>query len=111
MLIKSVRILPVFVILLTGFTVSFYFNKNPYRKNAEFFSAEEAIMSFVGTMEMMVGGEADDDLNHRENLLRLSTFFFFMCLMCIMLLNLLIGLNLLIYLFLVLKTIFKKKKL
>ena len=68
-------------------------------------------MSFVGTMEMMVGGEADDDLNHRENLLRLSTFFFFMCLMCIMLLNLLIGLNLLIYLFLVLKTIFKKKKL
>ena len=94
MLIKSVRILPVFVILLTGFTVSFYFNKNQNNTSSGFSSAVvEVIISFVSTMEMVVSGEASENLNHKENLLRLSTFFFFMCLMCIMLLNLLIGIG------------------
>ena len=92
MLIKSVRILPVFIILLTGFTLSFYFIKNGHYTVTTSFTdaAQEAVVSIVSTMEMMVGGSSNN-IKYSDSWFSLFTFFFFMSLMCIMVLNLLIG--------------------
>lgn len=85
MLIKSLKILPVFLILLTGFSISFSLNKKHDLRNFKTMT-----FSIVSVMEMMVGG-GSNELSYDKSFIKQMVFFLFMGLMCIMVLNLLIA--------------------
>jgi transient receptor potential cation channel subfamily A member 1 len=88
MLLNSLRFSPIFLIMLLGFTFSFSARS---QQGHIFQNVNKTTLSIMDTLTMLIGEFNMDSLNIQESYAKRLTFFFFISLMCIMILNLLIG--------------------
>lgn len=89
-LAKSLSLLPIFIIMIYGFSMAFTLDKGE-RLVGE--NSTTTFVSILKTMEMLVGELNSESLKYEEFITKQIGFFFFLGIMCVMLLNLLIGKN------------------